>query len=133
MENASKALIMAGAVLITIAVISLGIVVFTKFQNVAQNNGNLTAQQIEQINSKISPYIGDNISGSEVNALIQLVYAMNNSEECTDIEIFFNSSPFLTGKNYVDKKKTKVKTGQIYSIHGDYGGSGYYKTIFIDG
>ena len=39
MENASKALIIAGAILLAILLISLGIMVFTQAQDVTKNSG----------------------------------------------------------------------------------------------
>ena len=39
MENASKALIIAGAILLAILLISLGIMIYTQAQNTVQNSG----------------------------------------------------------------------------------------------
>ncbi len=77
MENASKALIISGSILIALLVISLGIVVFNKMKQPAQDMANLDAEQISAFNSKLNPYIGKNISGTQVNALIQTVMSIN--------------------------------------------------------
>ena len=73
MENASKALIIAGAILISIMIVSLGVLIFNKMGNSAKEAANMDEQEIANFNSKLTPYIGQNISGSQVNALIQLL------------------------------------------------------------
>lgn len=79
MENASKALIMAGAILIAIMIISLGILVFSRMSSSAKSAANMDEQEIANFNSKLTPYIGQNVNGSQVNALIQLVISIDNS------------------------------------------------------
>ena len=79
MENASKALIMAGAILIAIMIISLGILIFSKMSDSAKSAANMDEQEIANFNSKLTPYIGQNVNGSQVNALIQLVISIDNS------------------------------------------------------
>ena len=79
MENASKALIIAGSILIAILVISLGIAVFNRFGDSARKNADMDKEAIANFNSKITPYVGDNVSGSQVNALIQYVLSVNNN------------------------------------------------------
>ena len=81
MENASKALILAGSILIAIIIISLGIVVFRNMSAPVQRESSLTEQQISAFNSKISPYLGESVSGSQVNALMQLVRTINTKAE----------------------------------------------------
>ena len=77
MENASKALIIAGSILIALVVISLGIVVFNNFKDGAQKNADLTAQEIGDFNSQFTRYSSESIAGSQVNDLIQKVIAVN--------------------------------------------------------
>lgn len=79
MENASKALIIAGSILVAIMVISLGVLVFNKMGNSAKESANMDKQEIAAFNSKITPYIGNSISGSQVNALIQYIISVNTS------------------------------------------------------
>lgn len=76
MENASKALIIAGAILLAIVIISLGLVVVNGTRNTI-NNTNLSEQEIQNFNSKFTSYEGSNISGSNVNNLIQSVISSN--------------------------------------------------------
>jgi len=78
MENASKALIIAGAILLAIVIISLGLVVVNNVRNVTDNT-NLSEQEIQSFNAKFIAYEGKNVSGSRVNSLIQLVIATNQN------------------------------------------------------
>ena len=115
MENASKALIMAGAVLISIIIISLGIVVFRKIAAPVQRESSLTEQQVSAFNSRILPYIGESVSGSQVNALMQIVRtintkANNEQDELQKITISYNSNPGIT----------RVDTGKFYKVEGIY-------------
>ena len=84
MENASKALIMAGAILIAMLVISLGIMIFNNLSNSVKTDSSLQQQDISSFNSKLTPYLGNNVSGSQVKALIQLVRSINQNSITTD-------------------------------------------------
>ena len=79
MENASKALIIAGSILVAILIISLGIMIFNNVSNSAKNAINMDSKEIANFNAKITPYLGDSISGSQVNALLQYCVTVNIS------------------------------------------------------
>lgn len=79
MENASKALIIAGSILIAIMIISLGIVIFNRFGNSAKKMANMDKQEIAAFNSKITPYVGNHVSGTQVNTLLQYCLSVNMS------------------------------------------------------
>ena len=102
MENASKALIIAGAILISIMIISLGVLLFTRMSSSAKNAANMDEQEIANFNSKITPYLGKSINGSQVNALIQLVISIDqsavNSGNSSTVEITY---PIGTDKNTI--------------------------------
>ena len=66
MENASKALIIAGAILLSILLISLGIMIFNTAQDTTKNSG-MTQAQVSAFNNKFSKYEGT-IKGSEVRS-----------------------------------------------------------------
>ena len=76
MENASKALIIAGAILISIVLITLGVVILGQGQEVV-NSSNIDDTAIQSFNQKFTQYEGTNVSGSRVNALINAVIANN--------------------------------------------------------
>ena len=69
MENATKALLIAAAVLIAILIISLGLVVYTSSAETV-NQANLSQQEVQAANEKFARYNGTNKRGSEVNAML---------------------------------------------------------------
>lgn len=78
MENASKALIIAGAILLAIVIISLGLIVINNTRETV-DNANLSEQQIQSFNAKFASFEGANIPASRVNTLIQQVIASNQT------------------------------------------------------
>ena len=60
MENASKALIIAGAILLAILIISLGIMIYQQASN-----------------QKFIQYTGSNVRGAQVNALLNQIQMSN--------------------------------------------------------
>ncbi|MBQ2938370.1 MAG: hypothetical protein IJE05_05815 [Clostridia bacterium] len=82
MENASKALIIAGAILLSILLISLGIMIFNQAQS-AINGSGMTDAQLSAFNQKFTKYNGKQ-KGSEIRALVQEVMSNNNGAEASD-------------------------------------------------
>lgn len=71
MENASKALIIAGAILLSILIIGLGMFIYQQAAGAMGDTG-LSDQEITAFNSKFESYEGTK-KGSEVQALCRLV------------------------------------------------------------
>ena len=82
MENASKALIIAGAILLSILLISLGIMIFNQAQSAIDGSG-MSDAQLQTFNSKFLKYEGKQ-KGSTIRSMVQEVIANNNSEEASD-------------------------------------------------
>lgn len=79
MENASKALIIAGAILLSILIISLGIMVYNNSKNTV-GSANLSKQEIATFNSEWESYRGANKTAGEVSTMIGAVIASNAAE-----------------------------------------------------
>lgn len=79
MENASKALIIAGAILLSILIISLGIMVYNNAKSTV-GRANLDSQTIQAFNSQWESYIGTSRTASEVQAMISAIIASNAAE-----------------------------------------------------
>ena len=79
MENASKALIIAGAILLSILLISLGIMVYTNAKGTIGNT-NLDSEEIQTFNTKISQYCGKNKSAEDMNALMSAISSSNGAQ-----------------------------------------------------
>ena len=120
MENASKALIIAGAILLSILLISLGIFVFTQAQDTL-GSINLDEQEVLAFNNKFLAYEG-NIRGSQLKQLFNLVDSNNasaNAEGATEkiIEITgVTESAIKTGATYSVKMERNDKTALIKKI-----------------
>ena len=146
MENASKALIIAGAILISILIVSLGVLIFNRMGGAAKEAANMDEQEVANFNSKITPYVGKNISGSQVNALIQLVISLDNSAKSSGdatkavsitypLEaggtntISFSGGSDVSGINGV--KRVKTGSGVYYTVTATYGDNGLINTIVV--
>ena len=128
MENATKALLIAAAVLVAILIISLGLVVYNKAAETVNNSGDLSEYEIQQFNQKFQKYEGDNVSGTEVNAMLQTVFNHNlaQPDASTQLEVKVNedSSQSATAVRVEKSQSTspnKVSTGKRYKVTAIYG------------
>ena len=78
MENATKALLIAAAILVAIIIISIGIAVVNKGQE-AVSDADLSEAQMEAFNAKFKAYEGSNVSTADVNALCSKVISHNQN------------------------------------------------------
>jgi hypothetical protein len=82
MENASKALIIAGAILLAILLISLGIMIYNQAANAISNSG-MSDAELTAFNQKFTKYEGKQ-KGSTIRTLVQEVMSNNNSAQASD-------------------------------------------------
>ena len=83
MENATKALLIAAAVLIAILIITLGLVVYNSSAETVKQ-ANLSQQEVKTANEKFARYNGTNKRGSEVNAMLNTVLNANVDAAAAD-------------------------------------------------
>ena len=76
MENASKALIIAGAILLAILIIGLGIFIYRQAANTVSDTG-MDQLAIQQFNGQFENYLDKNMSGTTAKALIDTINANN--------------------------------------------------------
>lgn len=129
MENASKALIIAGAILLSILIISLGIMVYNNAQDTV-GSANLDQQEIAAFNAQFTPYQGTAVSASQVNSLIQQVLAANQAEanEGTGITVSITYPPAtdstaeatINGTSVPVNTISTVATGTTYTVVFEY-------------
>ena len=124
MENATKALLIAAAVLIAILIISIALVVYTKASETVHNAGDLSEYQIQQINEKFRKYEGESVSGSDVNAMIQTVFNHNMAQEdettCVAIDDQSGNNASLSASTINTTSPKKVSTGTRYKVTCTY-------------
>ena len=136
MENASKALIIAGSILISIIVISLGVFIFSRMKGTTERQTDLSTEKIGAFNSKITPYLGKNIRGSDVNALIQLVRtidqeALNSGDTVKRVTIKNSSGIVIAGISGNKVEYTPVQSTGFYETKGVYDQNGLITQITV--
>ena len=124
MENASKALIIAGAILLAILIISLGIMIYNQASGVVNNNA-VGEVDISTFNNKFPQYEGDRVRGAQVNALLQQIQSNNitykadgNSRQVsvTVSATNWQSGDKPTGAINGSKAYVKANTGSVYKV-----------------
>ena len=131
MENAATALIIAGAILLSILLISLGIMIFNTAQDTTKNSG-MTQAQVSAFNNKFSKYEGT-IKGSEVRSLIQEVIASNgddnNKNASRQITINKDNKAIVSGTTAYS---SSILTTKSYTVKiTEYNADGTIKTMEI--
>lgn len=132
MENASKALIIAGAILLSILIIGLGMLIFTQAKNAIGNTG-LDQQKVLAYNQAFLDYEGIK-SGSDARQLCQNIVAHNikaddssqyilvqngDASAVTTNGVSTNDTAATFNANINAIKKT-IKSGKMYEISIGY-------------
>lgn len=112
MENATKALLIAGGVLIAILILSAGIYLYVLFSNQSEEYSQvISAVEIQKFNSKFDVYLGrENITAQEIVSVVNLAREYNNQ-----ITIIINNTPFQfnsvnTQENFIKECLKQEKT-----------------------
>lgn len=123
MENASKALIIAGAILLAILIIGLGMAVYQQAAGV-MGSANLDPTKVEAYNSKFLEYEGTQ-SGTNARALYTLIRNHNsaNSDDTTlQVTLTIGGTPFEADANQAASEGEKtlpantLKAGIVYNV-----------------
>lgn len=134
MENATKALLIAAAVLVAILIISLGLVVYNMAAETV-NSQNLSQQEVQAQNEKFARYDGTNKRGSEVNAMLKTVLQSNMDLMATNksdglVSVDGASISLTTGATSITKR---ADTSKMYDIIVKYDSkSGLVNTITVN-
>lgn len=141
MENASKALIIAGAILLAILLISLGVMIYNQASGVVDSNA-MDEVAVSSFNQKFQQYEGENIRGANVNAMINTIIQNNlsNAEDSSkQIKIVSGTSCSWNGSAYATNptaaqttKSGSALTGRSYKVKCDADPkSGYINKVTI--
>lgn len=127
MENASKALIIAGAVLLAILLISMAIMILNQGVGLFNNNDATTEMAVTSFNQKFEQYLGDNVRGANVNSLLNAIKTNNMSTDDTSRQISITGACGTDASAY-----TKAATGSTYKVTvTKYTSGGLIQTIDI--
>ncbi len=124
MENASKALIIAGAILLSILIISLGIMVYNNAKG-AVTDANLDAETAQTFNAKWTPYKGTQ-NGTRLNALIELGRTHNATNSRKVTFKFNNETTGITDLSALGTYANSTSASVTFTYSG-----GYISTITI--
>ena len=119
MENASKALIIAGSVLIAILLISLGLFIFKSTSGATDQTQKLgETLEVQQFNSQFLKYCGDSVKGSQVRTLCEVIIAHNaNSDNKVSINI--NNST-TNAPDIISNHRDNIITSKNYEVKAKY-------------
>ena len=153
MENATKALIIGGAVLLSVLIIGLGMAIFNMSEGATSSGSDaLDEATIKAANSKVTPYLGDKVKGVSVKSMLDGVQNANanyaNVDETLKIKVIVDSNaPISAGTSWpselavsagvddtalISKIKQKIATGKFYSVEATYGDSGRITEVKIN-
>lgn len=139
MENASKALLIAGAILICILLIGVGMLVFNGAQETISGGlSSMDESAKQQFNAKFTQYEGKK-SGSNVRALIGNIITNNSTNQEVDgklVELVIEKTSFkpTTSDLKMDEmsaEKAKINTGAQYNVVISYSKDGLVNKVTV--
>ena len=140
MDNASKALIMAGAILISLALVGLGVYIFSMSKDIQAN----TTQTMDSLaaqttNTQLSNYAGKKTKGSNVLSLMSYVETLN-AQDAFPVEIRYGTLTSYTftasGADKTSGDRSSIRESSYYEIALEdqlptNAPDGYYDTVQI--
>ena len=139
MENASKALIIAGAILISIVLVSVGVIVVQSL-NPDEALSQMDQQQVDSFNSKFVSAAGSSVRGTVVKTMISNAITSNgNNEDSKQIYIILDGSKTTgvdtsKGNNnseILSKLSNEIITTHRYTVELGYASNGIVNKITI--
>lgn len=139
MENASKALIIAGAILLSILIISLGIIVVNNTRSTI-DKANVNQQEVATFNSQFEAYVGSGKTASDVRSLISVVNSNNGAQRTNgtnhyvvkDNKATTTAAPASGAATPMITMETGLSAGSTYTITAYYDNSGYVCAVYWD-
>ncbi len=116
MENASKALIIAGAILLAISIIGIGMFVFSGVSDTITDSLDMSKDQINAYNQTFENYMGKQ-RGSNVKSLIKEVRSHNLGAEDDSKKIALKSGEAPENQQYAAGQTSDISTGEINKIY----------------
>ncbi len=132
MENASKALIIAGAILLAILIISLGMMVLSNATGLLKNGG-MDKAGVQAFNETFLKYEG-NKKGSEIRSLVAEVMSNNNSDEASEETQVSISEMVILDKEAgsTPTYNANFKNTKTYKVSVEYNNKGRVSNIKVE-
>lgn len=147
MENASKALIIAGAILLSIAIIGIGMYVYNSVSGTISDAADMSSEQIMAYNQTFLTYEGTSVRGSVVKTLCGVVRNHNlSAEDETDkvgmqtgtapADGIFSASSLsdsYTSVSAINTLSNSINSGSTYTVEFGYDpNTGYVTMVYIN-
>ena len=142
MENASKALIIAGAILLSILIIGLGMAIYQQASG-AIGKTNMDQQKIQAYNSEFASYEGTK-SGTQVRALLDVVRnhnLANKDDPSLNVKVLeigtaaadtTTAPDTIVTATEVNNIKKQINAGKTYTVDFGYdANSGFIVAVGI--
>lgn len=138
MENASKALLIAGAILIVILIIGIGMLVYNAtLGTIDEGVRQMSSQEKDMFNQQFEQYSGNRVNGSNVKALLRKIRDNNSLNEGLDakkVELIWEDTNL--GTDAAAGKIKEVNTAGSYTVEcsdvkDKYAGDGLVDTVSI--
>lgn len=122
MENATKALLIAGAILIAILLIAMGVKVLNSTKSTTDSvDTTMDVTAVAAFNNKFTPYLGNNKSKAQAMAAINTIIA-NNGSNTRQVTITLRNLGSTEGA---------TSAGKLNTIASQSDDAKFY--IFVDG
>ena len=122
MENASKALIMAGEILLGVMIISVGVYLFNMFADYSSDNyDEISSAQIAEFNAKFLIYYGNNKDGTPIECTIHDIAGLANLAQKYNLENELIEKTEGTNGNNTYQIKSGINTKNSLYIQIDLG------------
>ena len=117
MENTSKALIIAGAILVAILLISIGIIIINSMKKpIRQADKEADSQAVQIFNSQFQSYIGKNKTASQVSSLIGKIMGLYGSDSKHEITIWFTEKGESETTNGQMSMQSRINSSSTYTV-----------------
>ena len=114
MENASKALLIAGAILIAITLIGIGTLIIGQANGIFSLAGQkMDAQQIQLFNNEFEQFEGTK-KGSDVKSLISKITASNATNDDNKVTVNFEGADYDVDK--IATITVNIKASAAYDV-----------------
>lgn len=134
MENASKALIIAGAILISIVLIAIGVLIVNNIQGtVDETVTQMSAQEIQIFNSKFNVYEGKQTPGN-VKGLLSIIATNNLQDTTPTVKVTYGTIKDEADVNKIQGKDIRgaVSTSSNYTVSFTLNSRGQIDTVIIE-
>ena len=133
MDNASKALIMAGAILLAASIIGVGAYILSSTNLMTDAAINqINPLVVTAVNSQLQPYEGE-IKGSALKQLINMAKSVNARDSISEkIKFSIGESTYENALTIEKFKASNVEDDKDYEVNFSYSNTGYINLIMYE-